>query len=30
MIAGNYIKEIANVMSAENVNIIGPIDSNPS
>ncbi len=30
MIAGNYTKEIIDVMSAENVNIIGPYDSTVS
>jgi L-fucose isomerase-like protein len=28
MVAGNYTKEVADVMSPQNVNIIGPIDSN--
>ena len=30
MVAGNYMKETADVMSTENVNIIGPLDSNTS
>ncbi len=28
MVAGNFIKEFAETMSAENVNIVGPLDSN--
>jgi hypothetical protein len=30
MVAGNYTKELADVMSTDNVNIIGPLDSNGS
>ena len=30
MVAGNYTKEAADVMSTENVKIIGPLDSNTS
>jgi RNA polymerase sigma-70 factor (ECF subfamily) len=30
MVAGNYIKEIADIMSTENVNVIGPLDSDVS
>ena len=30
MVAGNHVKEIADVLSTENVNIIGPLDSDAS
>jgi hypothetical protein len=30
MVAGNHVKETADVLSTENVNIIGPLDSNVS